>query len=172
MNLKIKTAVTIAFVFIVSMGSCRAQSDIPFHEQIAFDFYCSEIIGDSQFKERLRVSTDFNSLFYISAECLKDKIYNEKKIEVYQKSKYFQGYLLDLKKLDKTQFKKVKHINKYSNSNNYVSVSNAYTFNNLIFVQIEELVENDEKTFTFEFDEKGNIIDWCLSSKAMHTSFE
>lgn len=172
MKLKIKTAVTIAFVFIVSMGSCRAQSDIPFHEQIAFDFYCSEIIGDSQFKERLRVSTDFNSLFYISAECLKDKIYNEKKIEVYQNSKYYQGYSIDLKKLNKTQFKKVKRINKDSSSKNYVAVSSAYTLNNRIFVQIEELIEKNERTFTFEFDEKGNIIDWCLSAKAMHTSLE
>lgn len=172
MRKKIKTIITITFVFFALIFDCRAQSNIPFHEQIAFDFYCTEIIGTSHFKERLKVSTDLNSLFYMSAECLKDKIYNEKNIERYQNSKIYQGYTIDLKKINKTQFKKVKHINRNSKSENYIAISSAFIFKNRIFVQIEELVENKERTFTFEFDEKGKIIDWCLSAESTRIIFE
>lgn len=162
-------------IFLLSFFSilyCKAQTETPFYEQIALDFYNSEIILKSKFNVKLKISDKLKSIHYIDAECLKSKLTNEKNIISLKKSKVFQGYSLNLKNLDKKSFKKVKKIKNYLKKENYVVVSIAQEFNNRIFVVINEMVESEGRMFTFEFDLNGKIIDWCNSGKYVQIIFE
>ena len=164
---------TLTFIiFLASTFYCLAQSNGPFLEQIAFDFYRTEILAKSPIKKRIKINKELNSIYYLDADCLKNKIQNEKNIDKYQNSKYFDGYRLDLKTIDKKQFRIVKKTNKSSNSEVFVEVSIAYEFNDRIFVIIHEFVASQGKKFTFEFDKNGNIIDWCKSSEYVQLQFE
>lgn len=151
----------------VSILNCKAQTEIPFYEQIAFDFYNSEIIPKSNFNVKLKIPQHFSSTNYVNAECLKNKIVNEKNISTLKKSKASQGYTLTFKNLNKKKFKKVKKINTDTNKENYILVSQAIEFNNRIFVIIRDQVNINQREFTFEFDSTGNIIDWCQSSTSV-----
>lgn len=151
---------------------CNAQSDSPFYEQTALDFYASDILPKSNINVRLKITDDLKSIHYIDADCLKDKVINEKNISFLKKSKVFQGYKLNIKKLDKKQFKKVIKIKDYLEKENYIIVSIAHEFNNRIFVIINEMIESKGRIFTFEFDLNGKIIDWCKSSESVQIIFE
>ncbi|MEY2702471.1 MAG: hypothetical protein RLY43_1104 [Bacteroidota bacterium] len=159
-------------IFFLSTLYCIAQSHEPFLEQIAFDFYSTNILAKTPIKKRIKISKELNSIYYLDADCLINKIHNEKNIDKYQNSKYFDGYQLDLKAIDKKQFRKVKKINKSSNSEVFVEVSIAYEFNDRVFVVIHEFIESQGKKYTFEFDKNGNIIDWCKSSEYVQLQFE
>lgn len=162
-------------IFLLSFFSilyCNAQTETPFYEQIALGFYNSEIISKSNFNVKLKISDKLESIHYIDAECLKNKLINEKNITSLKKSKVSQGYNLNLKNLDKKRFKKVKKIKNYLKKENYVVVSIAQEFNNRIFVVINEIVEGKGKMFTFEFDLDGKIIDWCNSAEYVQIIFE
>lgn len=155
-------------IFLVSTLNCIAQSNDSFWEQIAFDFYRTEILPKSPIKKRIKINKELNSIYYLSADCLKNKINNEKKLNLVE-SKYFE---LNLEKIDKKQFRIVKKINKLSNSEVFVEVSEAYEFNERIFVVINEFDASRGKKYTFEFDKNGNIIDWCISSEYIQLQFE
>ena len=164
---------TLTFIiFLASTFYCVAQSNGPFLEQIAFDFYRTEILPNSPIKKRIKINKELNSIYYLDADCLKNKIHNEKNIGNYQNSKYFDGYRLDLKTIDKKQFRIVKKINKSSNSGVFVEVSRACELNDRIFVIIHEFVASQGKKYTFEFDKNGIIIDWCKSSEYVQLEFE
>lgn len=145
--------------------SITAQTNIPFYEQIAFDFYKNEIIEKSEEREKYKITQNLKSIFYLSTECLKNKVYNEKEIKKLQNSLYFKGYRLNLSKIDKKTFRKAKKINKNSNKENFVEVSIAYEFEGRIFVVISELNSGQGKDYIFEFNNDGKIIDWCKSSE-------
>jgi len=168
----IKTTLISIILFSTSIICCRAQSDNPFYEQNAFDFYRTEIVQKTQIKGKLKITTKLKSLYYLSAECLKNKIYNEKNIKILHNSKYFQGYQLNIKDIDRKQFRKVKKINKNLNSEKFVEVSVAYEFENRIFVVIYEFVAGHYRDYTFEFNREGKIIDWCKSSETEQLIFE
>jgi hypothetical protein len=150
---------------------CKAQSKEPFFEQIAFDFYRAEILQKSPIKKRIKISKELNSIYYLNADCLKNKIINEKKLN-FVKSEYFGNFQLDLEKIDKKQFRIVKKIDKLSNSEVFVEVSTAYEFKDRIFVVIHEVVASQGRKYTFEFDKNGNIIDWCKSEEYTQLIFE
>ena len=155
-----------------SILNCKAQTETPFYEQIALDFYNSEIISKSNLNVKLKISDKLKSIHYIDAECLKNKLINEKNITSLKKSKVFQGYNLNLKNLDKKRFKKVKKIKNYLKKENYVVVSIAQEFDNRIFVVINEIVESKGRMYTFEFDLNGKITDWCNSAEYVQITFE
>ena len=163
--------ILIIIILLVSNLNCIAQSNEPFWEQIAFDFYRTEILQKSPIKKRIKISKELNSIYYLKADCLKNKIINEKEINLV-KSKHFENFELDLEKIDKKQFRIVKKIDKLSNSEVFVEVSKAYEFNGRIFVVINEFVASQGKKYTFEFDKNGNIIDWCKSSEYLQLQFE
>lgn len=151
---------------------CKAQENTPFYEQTALDFYNSEILKTSDLNVRLKISDDLKSIHYIDAECLIKKIVNEKNISSLKTSKYFEGYSLSLKNIDKKLLKKVKKINNDFRKENYVIISIAQEFNNRIFVVINEIAEGKGRIFTLEFNKSGNIIDWCKSSEYIKMTFE
>ena len=70
---------------------CEAQTDIPFYEQTALDFYNSEILPRSNIDIKLKISDDLKSIHYIDAECLKNEKINEKNISSFRNSKASQG---------------------------------------------------------------------------------
>lgn len=154
-------------VFISFYSSfCIAQSNEPFYEQIAFEFYCSEILAKSDIDVRLKINGDLNDVNYIDADCLKEKIINEKNFTIKPKNN-FDTLFLELKNINKKKFKIVKKINTNTNKENYLLVSRSLEVENRIFVIINEMVNVNGRGFTFEFDSAGNIIDWCQSSKSV-----
>ncbi len=138
-----------------------------FIEQTAFEYYKKEILPKNSIKKRFKITENLSRIFYLDASCLKNKIYNEKDIVPVPSLKYRQGYRFNFKE-DKKLFRKVKSINKFSNNESYVEVSVAYKFDNRFFVVIREFIGAHGKTYTFEFDEKGNMIDYCLSSESLN----
>lgn len=157
--------ITIVLINFFSLNG-KAQSDVTFIEQTAFEYYKKEILPKYFMKKRLKISETLSSINYLDARCLKNKVQNEKNLISVPSLKYRQGYRFILKN-DKKLFKKVKNINKFSNAESYVEVSKAYMYDNRLFVVINEFFEAYGKTYTFEFDEKGNMIDWCLSSETL-----
>lgn len=153
-------------LFSIYSSFCTAQSDEPFYEQIAFEFYCSEILEKSDIDVRLKINGNLNYVNYINADCLRVKIINEKNFTFKPKNK-FDTLFLELKNLNKKKFKIVKKINTNTNKENYLLVSRSLEFENRIFVIINEMVNVNGRGFTFEFDSAGNIIDWCQSSKSV-----
>jgi hypothetical protein len=160
----------VLFLLAIFMN-CNAQSNEPFFEEIAFNFYKSEILKNNSNKKRLKITENFTSIFYISAECLTDKVFNEKNIVSYQYSNldYLQ---LDLSNINSKQFKVVKKLNENSNRENYITISRAQIFNSRIFVVINKFVNGYGEIYTFEFNKAGEIIDFCLSGKYMRLIFE
>lgn len=90
---------------------------------------------------------------------------NTKNNIISKKSKYWDGYQLDFSSLNLKNFKIVKKINEDSNKENYLKVSIANEVAHRIFVIINEFREGKVKIYSFEFDEKGILFDWCLSSQ-------
>jgi hypothetical protein len=160
-----KPFLLLVFISIYS-SFCIAQSDEPFYEQIAFEFYCSEILAKSDIDVRLKINGDLNYVNYISTDCLKEKIINEKNFTIKPKNN-FDTLFLELKNINKKKFKIVKKINTNTNKENYLLVSRSLEVENRIFVIINEMVNVNGRGFTFEFDLAGNIIDWCQSSKSV-----
>lgn len=160
-----KPFLLLVFISIYS-SFCLAQSDEPFYEQIAFEFYCSEILAKSEIDVRLKINGHLNYVNYISADCLKEKIINEKNFTIKPKNN-FDTLFLELKNINKKKFKIVKKININTNKENYLLVSRSLEVENRIFVIINEMVNVNGRGFTFEFDSAGNIIDWCQSSKSV-----
>ncbi|HLO73827.1 MAG TPA: hypothetical protein VK164_07810 [Flavobacterium sp.] len=160
-----KPFLLLVFISIYS-SFCLAQSDEPFYEQIAFEFYCSEILAKSEIDVRLKINGHLNYVNYISADCLKEKIINEKNFTIKPKNN-FDTLFLELKNINKKKFKIVKKINTNTNKENYLLVSRSLEVENRIFVIINEMVNVNGRGFTFEFDSAGNIIDWCQSSKSV-----
>ena len=160
-----KPFLLLVFISIYS-SFCLAQSDKPFYEQIAFEFYCSEILAKSEIDVRLKINGHLNYVNYISADCLKEKIINEKNFTIKPKNN-FDTLFLELKNINKKKFKIVKKINTNTNKENYLLVSRSLEVENRIFVIINEMVNVNGRGFTFEFDSAGNIIDWCQSSKSV-----
>ncbi len=160
-----KPFLLLVFISIYS-SFCIAQSDEPFYEQIAFEFYCSEILAKSEIDVRLKINGHLNYVNYISADCLKEKIINEKNFTIKPKNN-FDTLFLELKNINKKKFKIVKKINTNTNKENYLLVSRSLEVENRIFVIINEMVNVNGRGFTFEFDSAGNIIDWCQSSKSV-----
>lgn len=160
-----KSYLLLVFISIYS-SFCLAQSDEPFYEQIAFEFYCSEILAKSDIDVRLKINGNLNYVNYIDADCLKEKIINEKNFTIKPKNN-FKNLFLELKNINKKKFKIVKKINTNTNKENYLLVSRSLEFENRIFVIINEMINVNGRGFTFEFDSAGNIIDWCQSSKSV-----
>ena len=153
-------------LFSIYSTFCVAQSDEPFYEQIAFEFYCSEILEKSEIDVRLKINGNLNRINYINDDCLKEKIINEKNFTIKPKTN-FDTLFLELKNINKKKFKIVKKINTNTNKENYLLVSRSLEVENRIFVIINEMVNVNGRGFTFEFDSSGNIIDWCQSSKSV-----
>ncbi|ESU21146.1 hypothetical protein FSS13T_27350 [Flavobacterium saliperosum S13] len=159
------------FLFLSFNFKCFAQSDYPFYEQIAFDFYKDEILKNLPVKKKITVykSLNYNAaeeIHYVPSNGLKTKVPQHrdsiKKIDFsrYWKSINANRFELNLTNIDKKQFKIKK-----SNNGSFPKVFVHYPkiYKDRVFIIVHQKYENSGTYYTIEFDENGKIIDWCKS---------
>lgn len=168
MNYKI---VYTLFLLLLLNLDCFSQSENPFYEQLAFDFYKENILKVFPVEKKITVFKSLNydsgeEIYYVPSDCLKTKLPNDgKNIEKLEYSKYWKSFEdtrlnLDLKKIDRKQFKIKK-----SNRGYFPKLFVHYpkTYRDRIFVVLHEKYQNSGKYYTVEFNQQGKIIDWCKS---------
>lgn len=167
-----KKKILIIFVFVFEIGF--TQTKFPFFEQIALDIYSSEIIYDFPVKKKIKVYKYLHDLhpeiyWFNTPSCLQNIAWSNNKqfepIKGYQKKQFdvdSEQFELNTSNLNKKQFKIKKKAKagypKLFITNPHKEKGN----NNRVFVNIYE-VHNELKEIIYhlEFDNKGNIIDWC-----------
>ena len=159
-------------IFLLNCGIGFAQTDFPFYEQIAFDFYQSKLIDSFPTKKKVKVYPyvmDFhpmgNAFSYPNCLGITWKGSGQfEKIESYVESQNTidsNRFELDFTGLNKKKFRIKKR-----GKGNYPRLHITAPYkerngNERIFVNIHETHENIDVTYHMEFNLKGEIIDWC-----------
>ena len=148
-----------------------AQSNYPFYEQLAFNFYKEEILKAFPVKTKITVYKSLNydageEMYYVPSNGLKSEVPRQRdSIKRIEYSKYWKGvddsrFELNLSNIDKKQFK-IKKSNKGSFPRIFVHYPKTYK--NRVFVIVHQKYQNSGTYYTIEFDQNGKIIDWCKS---------
>ena len=106
---------TIIFFLIINID-CFSQSEYPFYEQLAFNFYKDTILEIYPVERKIIVFKSLNydsgeEIYYVPSNCLKTKLPNYgKNIGKLEYSKYWRRFEdmrldLDLTNIDKKKFK-------------------------------------------------------------------
>ena len=159
-------------IFLLNFGIGIAQTEFPFYEQIAFDFYQSKLIDSFPTKKKVKVYPyvmDFHPSrgnFY-RPNCLGidwKKSNPFKEIKEYVESQLqidSDRFELDFSNLDKKKFK-VKKRGKGNYPRLHITAPNKeIDRTERIFVNIHETHEYLYVTYHLEFNDKGELIDWC-----------
>lgn len=160
-------------LWILGIGIGFSQTELPFFEQNAFDFYGKEILKANPVKKRIsiyRYYMDFQKAgnYLPSGECFKKPIFENQVAEV-DEDVYGQNNIdsekfeMDLSKLDKKQFKIRKN-----GRGSYPKLFLSYPMvskkePNRFFVNISETYDRLVNIYHIEMDENGEVIDWCKS---------
>ena len=155
----------------MGIGIGFAQTELPFFEQSAFDFYAKEILKENPVKKRIsiyRYYLDFqiNNSYLPNDDCLEKPIFQNQIMEV-DRVTYGQDNIdsdkfeMDLSKLDKKQFKIRKN-----GRGSYPKLFLSYPMvskkePNRFFVNISESYDRLVNIYLVEMDYKGEVIDWC-----------
>ena len=161
---------TIIFFLIINID-CFSQSEYPFYEQLAFNFYKDTILEIYPVERKIIVFKSLNydsgeEIYYVPSDCLKTKLPNYgKNIEKLKYSKYWRRFEdmrldLDLTNIDKKKFK-IRKFNRGNFPKLFVHYPKVYE--NRIFVIVHEKYQNCGKYYTVELNKAGEIIDWCQS---------
>ncbi|MBM1106958.1 hypothetical protein JQC67_12475 [Aurantibacter crassamenti] len=168
-----KNTLQILTLWILGIGIGFAQSELPFFEQSAFDFYRMEILKINPVKKRIsvyRYYMDFqdSNRYFAEGECLENPVFKNQ-IKKVDETAYGQNNIdsdkfeLDFSKMDKKQFKIRKNgrgsYPKLFISYPMVSVKNPKRF----FINVYENYERRANNYHIELDDKGKVIDWCNS---------
>lgn len=168
-----KNPLQILTLWIIGIGIGFAQTELPFFEQSAFDFYGKEILQVNPVKKRIsvyRYYMDFQESghYFTEGECLENPIFKNQIKEV-DKTEYGQDNIdsakfeLDFSQLDKKQFKIRRNgqgsFPKLFISYPMVSVKESSRF----FVNVYESYEHRGNIYHIELDSNGRVIDWCQS---------
>ncbi|GGD15586.1 hypothetical protein GCM10011343_03140 [Flavobacterium orientale] len=150
---------------------CFSQSENPFYEQLAFDFYKESILKVFPVEKKITVFKSLNydsseHITYLPSDGLKMSVPKERdSIKILEYKKYWKSFEdmrldLDLKNIDRKQFKIKK-----SNRGYFPKLFVHYpkTYRDRIFVVVHEKYQNSGKYYTVEFNQQGKIIDWCTS---------
>lgn len=156
---KIITLLSFCFLSI----DCLSQSTHLLVEQTAFNFYKSELMKGNVSQKRLEIAENLESINYLHGNCLKDKFETIKNPKLAFDNS--NSRKLNFKKIDTKKFKVVKKVDALNKKNFYLKVSMCYKFNGRLFVSINETVDNHWKRYTFEFNNAGKIIDWCITGE-------
>ena len=162
----------ILLIFLLNFGIGIAQTEFPFYEQIAFDFYQSKLIDSFPTKKKVKVYPyvmDFHPSrgnFY-RPNCLGidwKKSNPFKEIKEYVESQLqidSDRFELDFSNLDKKKFK-VKKRGKGNYPRLHITAPHKeIDGTERIFVNIHETHEYLYVTYHLEFNDKGELIDWC-----------
>ncbi|MCX2745629.1 hypothetical protein OO013_17235 [Mangrovivirga sp. M17] len=170
-----KKLLAIVFITINMIGF--AQSDSIFYEQLAFDFYRTKIIKSFQTKKRIKVYKYFHefqssNIHFSIGDCLsnsdnnkKDRFHPLKDYRDSQLNYKSNRFKLDLSNLDKQTFK-IKKSGRGSYPKLFISAPHIkYKNFSRVYVNIYER-HSKYKTIIYhiEFDEFGNIMNWCKSN--------
>lgn len=162
-------------VFLILFFYCRigiAQTEFPFYEQIAFNFYQSKLIDSFPTKKKIKVypyvmnfHPSGNAFSYPNCLGIIWKGGEQfEKIESYVKSQYnidSKRFELDFTKLNKKKFK-IKKRGKGNYPRLHITAPHKdKKGTERIFVNIHETHKEIYVTHHFEFNNQGKIINWC-----------
>ena len=162
----------ILLIFLLNFGIGNAQTEFPFYEQIAFDFYQSKIIDSFPTKKKVKVYPyvmDFhpsgNAFSYPNCLGITWKGSGQfKKLESYVESQNnidSERFELDFTNLNKKKFKiKKRGIGNYPRLH-ITAPHKEKNGTDPIFVNVHETHKDIYVTYYLEFNDKGQIINWC-----------
>jgi len=163
----------IFLIFLLNFGIGNAQTEFPFYEQIAFEFYQSTIIDSFPTKKKVKVYPyvmDFHPSgnVFSNPTCLGIVWKNNeqfKEMESYLESQHqidSDRFELDFSNLDKKMFK-IKKRGKGNYPRLYITEPNKEINGKeeRVFLNIHENYEYKNIVYHLEFNEQGQIIDWC-----------
>ena len=162
----------ILLIFLLKCGIGISQTEFPFYEQIAFDFYQSKLIDSFPTKKKVKVYPyvfDFQPDYFVfsNPNCLGIKWKNNEQflpLESYVESQRkidSERFELDFSDLDKKKFK-IKKRGKGNYPRLHITAPHKEkNGTERVFVNIHETHENIYVTYHIEFNDKGKIIDWC-----------
>ncbi len=162
MELKLLILKKAIFLFLIlKCGIGLSQNKVPFFEQIAFDFYRTEILVQNPVKKKIKVYSKIRPSkltedLYWYPRCLKKfktEEYDNSKHNVSNKSE------LNLNNINKTKFK-IKKYGKGTYPKLYVSQSLLFSHNRIL-VRIEERYKWEGNYYYIELDSDGKVTDWC-----------
>ncbi|NKI33479.1 hypothetical protein [Croceivirga thetidis] len=162
----------ILLTFLLQYGFGISQTEFPFYEQIALDFYRSKLVDSFPTKKKIKVYPylhDFqaNYFVFINPSCLGINWKNNAQFEPlkeYVESQIridSERFELDFSNLDKKKFKVKKR-----GEGNYPRLHITAPHKEIrgserIFVNIYETHQYLYVTYHLEFDRYGQILDWC-----------
>lgn len=163
--------VLILFILLNSIIGI-SQTEFPFYEQIAFDFYQSTIIDSFPTKKKVKVYPNVfelrsDYLVFNNPSCLglswkSNDQYSPLKEYVQAQMNYKSKIIeLDVSNLDKKKFKVKKRVNRNYPRLQITAPHIEIDETNRIFVNIYERHEHVRITYHLEFNIKGKIINWC-----------
>jgi hypothetical protein len=162
----------IFLILLLFYGIGIAQTEFPFYEQIAFDFYQSKLIDSFPTKKKMKVypyvvnfHPSGNAFSYPNCLGITWKSGEQfERIETYEKSQYnieSERFELDFTKLNKKKFK-IKKRGKGNYPRLHITAPHKEkNGTERIFVNIHETHKYIYITYHFEFNQEGKIINWC-----------
>ncbi|MET1259888.1 hypothetical protein ABV409_11110 [Flagellimonas sp. DF-77] len=168
-----KKGILILVVWILGTIFGLAQTELPFFEQIAFDFYGQEILKNHPVKKRIsvyRFYSDFQKggTYIPNGKCFEKPIFENQTIEV-DKTTYEQDNIdsgkfeLDFSQLDKKQFK-IRRNGRGSYPKLFMSYPLASKKEpNRFFVNVSESYDRLVIIYHLEINKTGKVVDWCKS---------
>ncbi len=149
----------ILLILLLKSGIGLSQNEVPFFEQIAFDFYRTEILTKHPVNKKIKIwkeikiATDdpywfprcLDNFKSNGIDSLNQKISNKKE--------------LNLSNLDKNKFR-IKSNRKGNNP--LLFINNPFTIKGMnIVVNVTELHKDFVNIYHIEMDTKGNVLNWC-----------
>nr|WP_298790797.1 hypothetical protein [uncultured Allomuricauda sp.] len=169
----------IAILLILSYSFAFGQVEIPFFEQIAFDFYRDSLLTKFPVKKRIKIpkyTLDFHSSSYKFQvnECLTGELLTEgKELEILSIYALEQmdfdspTHIMKYKNLDEKQFRvKKSKANGYPNlriSQPYMKIDNYEDF----YIIISENYKRKNVTYYLVIDKNGNLKNWCRNESEL-----
>ena len=162
----------ILLIFLLKYGTGISQTEFPFYEQIAFDFYQSKLIDSFPTKNKVKVYPyvfDFQPdyLVFSNPNCLGFKWENNEQFQPFESYVESQTKIdserfeLDFSNLDKKKFR-IKKRGKGNYPRLYITAPHKEkNETEQVYVNIHETHKNIHVTYHIEFNEKGEIINWC-----------
>ena len=162
----------ILLTFLLNCGIGISQTEFPFYEQIAFDFYQSTIIDSFPSKKKIKVYP-----YVMDFHPSRTRFYNPICLGISWKSKTqfkeLESYLetqlnidsdrfeLDFSNLDKKKFKIKRNGNGTYPKLQITAPHKEINGTESIFVNIHITNKYLYETYHIEFNNKGKIINWC-----------
>ena len=173
--------IVLLIIFFISVKS-YGQIEIPFFEQIAFDFYKESIAGKSQFRKKIKVAkytVDIHPeiVTFQVHECLEGKTLSEgKELEIFQIYALEQmdfdspTHSINYEESDKEKFR-IKNTNNYGFPRIKISIpySKIDDYKNFYVNIIEEIDRKNSITYYLKIDDKGTILNWCKNKTELVT---